>query len=474
VTFSRRRIATIGIIGGNFLAAIEATIVATAMPTVVDHLGGLAHYAWVFSAYLLTATVTVPIWGKLSDLYGRRRLYLSAVALFVLGSALSGVSQTMAQLIVFRAVQGIGAGGLLPLGLTIIGDLYALHERARPQAWFSGVWGIASIVGPVVGGYVTETWSWRWVFYLNVPFGAVAAVLVGWALVEEAPHERPRIDYAGASLLTGAVTLLMVALSQTGLRGGALAPSALALMYVSAAVLIALFVRVERRVPEPILPLDLLANRLIGTATICGFLVGVAMFGALSFVPLFVQSALGGSATDAGRVLMPLLLGWVTMAILTGRLLPRVGFRTMILTGLTFITAGFIALARIGRESAPWMLHADLAVMGMGMGMTMLSLIVAMQHSVDRRQLGVATSFGQFTRSIGGAVGVAMLGAIVAASLPAPSEATPAQMEFALHRAFAVSAVAALLALVVATRVPGGFHTALGMRDVEEIGRGAG
>ncbi len=198
---SRRRLATLGVLGGSFLAAIEATIVATAMPTVVTQLGGLSHYGWVFSAYILTSTVTMPLWGKASDLLGRRRLYLAAVVLFVAGSALCGAAQTMVQLIVFRAIQGFGAGGLLPLGMTILGDLYTLEERARTQGYFSGVWGVASIVGPLVGGYLTDQLSWRWVFYLNLPFGVVAAALVGTALVEPDRRGQGDIDYAGAALL---------------------------------------------------------------------------------------------------------------------------------------------------------------------------------------------------------------------------------------------------------------------------------
>ena len=201
---SSRRLVTLGVLGGAFLAAIEATIVSTVMPTVVDHLGGLSHYAWVFSAYILTSTVTMPLWGRLSDLYGRRTFYLASVGVFLLGSALSGASQSMGQLIAFRAIQGIGAGGLLPLGMTIIGELYTLKERARVQAWFSGVWGLASIVGPLVGGFIADRMSWRWVFYLNLPFGAVAAALVGMSLVDRRSPEPPRIDYRGAAVLSAA------------------------------------------------------------------------------------------------------------------------------------------------------------------------------------------------------------------------------------------------------------------------------
>ena len=462
---SRRGVATLGVLGGSFLAAIEATIVATAMPTVVGQLGGLAHFSWVFSGYLLTSTVTMPLWGKLSDLYGRRRFYMAAVGLFLLGSALSGAAQSMWQLILFRAIQGVGAGGLLPLGMTILGDLYTLKERARTQGLFSGVWGIASIVGPLVGGYVTEALSWRWVFYLNLPFGAVAATLVGIALREPGATARPRIDVRGALVMMAGVAALMLALGQTGERGGALAAWHVAGLYALAAALVAWFLRIERRSAEPIVPLDLFADRLVFAVTLSGFLVGVAMFGAISFVPLFVQTALGGTATEAGHALSPLLLGWVTMSIVTGRVLPRVGYRPMILGGLTLVTLGFLGLLRVGHTSSPTSLYVDLGLMGLGMGMTMLSLLLALQNAVPRQRLGVATSVGQFTRSIGGAVGVSTMGAIVAASLPVGASHPPLAMERALHNAFVFGAVVAVLALIAALRVPSGLPTASAARS---------
>ena len=218
---ARRAVATAGVLGGTFLAAIETTVVAAAMPTVADQLGGLSYYSWVFSAYLLTSTVSIPLWGKLSDLYGRRRFYLWCIGLFLVGSALSGAAQTMPQLILFRAVQGFGAGGLLPLGMSVLGDLYTLEERGRMQGLLSGVWGVASIVGPLTGGYVTELFSWRWVFYLNIPFGIAAAVAVGFALRDRTTDERHPVDYAGAALLMTSVTLLVLALSGSGLDAGA-------------------------------------------------------------------------------------------------------------------------------------------------------------------------------------------------------------------------------------------------------------
>lgn len=454
-----RRLVTLGVLGGSFLAAIEATIVSTAMPTVIQHLGGLSHYSWVFSAYILTSTVTVPLWGRLSDLYGRRSFYLAAIGFFLLGSTLSGTAHSMTQLIAWRALQGLGAGGLLPLGTTIIGELYTLRERARAQALFSGVWGFASIAGPLVGGLITETISWRWVFFLNLPFGLVAGALVYYGLVEpERPAVR-RIDYRGAALLSGSVTLLLIALSQTGVRDAQFGTPLLLAIYAAGLALGALFVWHERRTPEPIMPLDLLADRHVGSSTLTGFLTAVSMFGVLSFVPLFVQAALGATATQAGSALTPLLLGWVTMSFITARVLPKVGFRTMAVAGSACLSIGFIGLLRVGPGSSLTELFVWLGVMGVGMGMTMLTLLLAQQSAVSRDRLGIATSLGQFSRSIGGAVGVALMGAVMAASLAGRPEAavTPALVAVAVHRAFVAGAVVSVVALLSAFLVPAGF-----------------
>jgi EmrB/QacA subfamily drug resistance transporter len=451
---SRRGVVTLGILIGSFLAAIESTIVATAMPTVVAQFGGLAHYSWVFAGYMLTSTVTMPIWGKLSDLYGRRPFYLLAVAVFLLGSALSGASQSMAQLIVFRAVQGIGAGGLLPLGMILLGEMYTTAERGRRQALFSAVWGFASIVGPLVGGYITEAISWRWVFYLNLPFGLAAGAIVGSALVEPERHDEPWIDYLGAALLMTSVALLMLALGQTGTHDAVLSSAQVGALFALALAGGVALIYWERRAPEPIIPLDLFKDALVRTTTLSGFLTGVAMFGALSYVPLFVQAALGGTATQAGGMLTPLLLGWVSMSVVTGRLLPRTGHRPLVLTGLTLVTLGFVGLARAGHATARLTLYAELGVMGMGMGLTMLSLLLALQAAVPRHRLGIATSFAQFSRSIGGAVGVSLMGAIVAAGLPPGGESQPHLMEAALRRAFVTGAVIVAIALLTAFRIP--------------------
>ncbi|MCA1593441.1 MAG: MFS transporter [Acidobacteria bacterium] len=413
----RRRAVTVGVLTGMFLAALEATVVSTAMPTVIGSLGGLSHYSWVFSAYLITATVTVPVWGKLSDLYGRRLFYQLGIGVFLLGSMLSGLSTSMSQLIAFRALQGLGAGALIPLGMTIIGDIYTLRERARVQSLLSGVWGLSSVIGPVAGGFITDRLSWRWVFYINLPVGLVAAFIMGLALKEPKRRERPTIDYAGAGVLIAAITLLMLALVEGGASFAALTGARNLALFAAAAGLTALFVWIERRAADPIVPFALFNNRVVSVAVMAGFLAGVAMFGAISFVPLFAQGALGATATAAGSLLTPLMLSWVVLAIIGGRLLLRVGYRPTCIVGFFLLTLGFVLLSMYERETARVWLYVDLMLIGAGLGLTMLTLLIAVQQAVPRSQLGVATSLNQFSRSIGGAVGVAVMGAVLSAGL---------------------------------------------------------
>lgn len=413
----RRRAVTAGVVTGMFLAALEATVVGTAMPTVIASLGGLNHYSWVFSAYLITATVTVPVWGKLSDLYGRRLLYQIGTAIFLLGSVLSGMSTSMTQLVIFRAIQGLGAGALVPLGMTIIGDIYTVTERAKMQALFSGVWGLSSVIGPVAGGFITDQLSWRWVFYINLPVGLVTALILGLALKEPKRTERPAVDYAGAALLIAAITLLMLALVEDGANSTTLFAPRNLMLFAGAAILTTLFVLVERRAADPIVPFKLFRNRVVLVSVVAGFMAGVAMFCAISFVPLFAQGALGATATEAGSLLTPLMLSWVLMSVIGGRLLIRVGYRPMCITGFTLLTLGFVLLSMYQRETARVWLYVDLILIGAGLGLTMLTLLIAVQQAVARTQLGIATSLNQFSRSIGGAVGVAVMGAVLSAGL---------------------------------------------------------
>lgn len=406
---------TAGVITGMFIAALEATVVGTAMPTVIASLGGLNHYSWVFSAYLVTSTVTVPVWGKLSDLYGRRLLYQIGIGLFLLGTLLSGLSGSMTQLIAFRAIQGLGAGALVPLGMTIIGDIFTVEERAKMQAYFSGVWGLSSIIGPVVGGFVTDQLSWRWVFWINLPIGILAAVIIGVALKEPKHDKRPKIDYAGATLLMAAISVLMLATVEN--EGASIFGAQNLLLLAISAVLLAVFVWVETRAADPVIPFELFRNRVIAIAVAAGFLGGVGMFGAISFVPLFAQGSLGFTATEAGSLLTPLMLTWVTMSVIGGRLMLRIGYRGITIFGFGVLTFGFVMLGLFDHTMSTWWLYLDLMLIGAGLGLTMLTLLIAVQTAVERSKLGVATSLNQFSRSIGGALGVAVMGAVLTASL---------------------------------------------------------
>ena len=408
----RRGAVTAGVMVGMFLAALEATVIGTAMPTVITALGGLEHYSWVFSGYLLTSTVTVPLWGKLSDLYGRGPIYQLGIGMFLLGSALSGAAMSMGQLIAFRAIQGIGAGALVPLAMTIIGDLYTPQERAHMQGWFSAVWGTASVIGPLAGGYITDALSWRWVFFINLPIGIVAAVVVGLTLPPPA-RKTVEIDYAGAAFLTAACTLLLVAVGQ-GI--GVDTPLARIGVLALAGVLFAIFLRIEAKAHDPLIPLDLWSNRVVSASVAAGGLIGVGMFGVITYVPLFAQGVQGVDATRAGSLLTPLMVSWVLMSMVGGRALLKIGYRATAVAGILVQLVGFMFLARVSAATTRGELQAAMVLVGAGLGLTMLTLLIAVQHAVPAARRGVATSLNQFARSVGGAVGVAVLGALLSAA----------------------------------------------------------
>lgn len=412
----QRVLVTLGVMVGMFLAAMESTVVSTAMPTVVATLGGIERFSWAFSGYLLTATITMPLWGKVSDLYGRRLTYQIGIFVFLAGSLLCGVAATMNQLIAFRVLQGIGAGALVPIALTIIGEIYTVRERTRMQGIFSSVWGIASIVGPLAGGYITEAISWRWVFFINLPFGIAAAIIVGAALKEPARSSRPSIDLAGALSLTAAITLVLIGLTEGAQFFGWFHPATVG-AFVAAAILFAAFVAIERRAADPIVPMDLLRDRVIAISTISGILVGAALFGTMAFIPLFAQGVLGVSATTAGSALTPLLMFWVLSSIVGGRIMHATGLRYTVAIGLGFVMVGFMFLTTLGKGSSMSWLMADLGVMGVGMGLAVFTLLVATQASVERERLGIATSLTMFARTIGGSIGVSVLGSLLAAGL---------------------------------------------------------
>jgi EmrB/QacA subfamily drug resistance transporter len=404
---------TLGVMLSVFMGSMESTVVATAMPTIASQLGGLESYSWVFSAYMLTSTTTVPLYGKLSDLYGRRPIYAIAMVLFLLGSALCGLSQSMGQLIAARAVQGLGAGGLLPLAFIMIGEMFTFEQRARMQGVFSGVWGVSSVVGPLLGGFLVDQISWHWVFYVNILPGLLALLIV-WRAWHDRPHAtngaRPSVDYAGAALLTAGVVALLLGLFEFG------QPLGWALL-AGAALLFALLAWVERRAADPVLPLALFRDRLFAIACLHGILAGWAMFGSVAYVPLFVQAVLGTSATAAGATLTPLLMSWVIASLVGSRLLLRIGYRALALAGMVLLTSGALILTQIGAGAGRLMLLGGLALMGIGMGLSIPAFLIAVQSTVERRVLGTATSTLTFSRSIGGTLGVSVMGAVLAARL---------------------------------------------------------
>ena len=446
-----KRHALWGIMLAIFLAAIESTVVALAMPTVVASLGGVRHYSWVFSGYLLTQTVTMPLWGRLSDLYGRRTIYLVGLGTFLVGSALSGAAHDMAQLIAFRMIQGLGAGSLMTLGYTLVGELFGLERRAKMQGYLSGVWGVASMVGPPVGGLLTDFLSWRWVFYMNLPFGVVAMALIWSALRHEPrPTRRGVLDYRGAVWFTLGLTLMLLALVEAGRDGGGWGPRALILLAAGLGAL-GVLVMVERRAAEPLMPLRLFESRMIVAAVATRLLVGTAMFGALAFIPLFVQKVTGLTATRSGAVLAPFVIGWVIFSPLSARLVLRVGYRAVVTAGMACLTGAFWLLSRWDTSLTLTGAMRDVALAGVGMGLVVVPMLIAVQSAVDRRDLGVATSLIQLMMSIGGMLGVAVMGTVMAHRLDGGLP-----LVAALHGVFVTGLVVSALALVAAFLVPGG------------------
>ncbi|MFL6195458.1 MAG: MDR family MFS transporter [Thermoanaerobaculia bacterium] len=413
-----RQLVTGAILLGMFLAALEATAVATAVPTAVGELGGVAHYSWVFSAYLLTSTTTVPLFGKLADLYGRKRTYQVSVAIFLLGSALSGIAGTFTQLVIFRAIQGVGAGGVTPVATTIIGDIYTLEERGRIQGIFSGIWALASLVGPLLGGVITDALSWRWIFYLNVPFGLLSSIGLQRWMHEKKARTQHRLDILGTVSLTAAVTLLLLALLEGPEVWGWSDPRTIGLL-AGSAVSLGVFLWQERRVSEPMLPLDLFQNRLIAVASLGNAILGALLFSLTAYVPMFGQGVLGGSAVRAGSILAPILLGWPIASTVAGRLLLKVDYRRMSIFGAALVVAGAAVLAWTGEGTGAAQIMTSMLLIGFGLGFVSMPYLLSVQNAVPWNRRGVATSSVQFFRNIGGAVAVAALGALFNARLHA-------------------------------------------------------
>ncbi|MCF6521809.1 MDR family MFS transporter [Streptomyces sp. JJ36] len=402
---------------GMLLAALDQTIVATALPTIVSELGGLDQLSWVVTAYLLAATAVTPLWGKLGDQYGRKRLYQAAIVLFLLGSALCGAAQDMPQLIAYRALQGLGGGGLMVLSMAVVGDLVPPRERGRYQGLFGAVFGASSVLGPLLGGFFTQHLDWRWVFYVNLPIGAVALLVVAVALHLPARPHRHRIDYPGIVLVASVAVCLVLLASLGGTRWPWLSPQTLLLAAV-AAVLLAWFLRVERRATEPVVPLELFRVRTFTLCSVIGFVVGFAMFGVLTYLPTFLQVVQGVTPTTSGVHLLPMIAGLLVSSTVSGRLVTRTGrWKVFPVLGTGVTTVGLLLLHRLEPDTPAAVAGVYFTVFGLGLGLVLQVLVLAVQNAVDYAHLGAATSGASFFRSIGAAFGAAVFGTVFAGRL---------------------------------------------------------
>ena len=399
------------------LAALDSTIVATALPTIVGEFGGLAHISWVVTAYLLAQTIVTPIYGKLGDLYGRKRVLQFAIVLFLIGSALCGLSQSMSHLIIFRAIQGLGGGGLMVTTQAIVADVVPPRARGRYQGIFGAAFGVASIAGPLLGGYFTTHWTWRWIFYINLPVGIIALVVLAATLPAQSSFARHAIDYPGAALL--ALTLASIVLV-TDLGGAEYAwssPLMIGLIVVAVVSLIT-FMLVERRANEPILPLQLFRTRDVWVTSVVGLIVGFALIGSVTYLPVFLQIVKGLSPTESGLRMVPLMGGTLATSILAGQLVSRTGrYKLFPIIGTTIVTISLLLISRMTAQTSTLAGSSYMLLLGVGLGFVMQVLIIAVQNAVDYRELGVATSNAILFRFIGGSLGTALLGAILATQL---------------------------------------------------------
>ena len=415
------------------LVAIDATILAAAVPAVVDDLGGLTQFPWLFSVYLLAQAVSVPIYGKVADLLGRKPVMLLGVALFVVGSLLCGLAWSMGSLVAFRALQGLGAGAIAPVGMTIVGDIYSVAERATVQGYIASVWAISSLVGPALGGFFADFTSWRWIFLVNLPLGALAYWML-WRRFSESrtardpDAARPRVDVIGTVLLLLGTVALLVALLEGGVLWDWVSAPSIALV-VGSLVLLTAFVLVERRAAEPVLPLWVFRHRVVGAAMGTSLVVGVLLLGLTSYVPLFAQGVLGTGAIVAGFALAAMTIGWPIAAATSGRLYLRFGFRATMLFGSVVVLAGAGLLLTVDASSSVLQLAAPNFVMGLGFGFVASPSVVAAQSAVGWDRRGVATGATLFARSVGSAVGVAAFGAIANAVVRDRLDNQPVDLE---------------------------------------------
>ena len=402
-----------GLMTGMLLAALDQTIVGTALPTIVGKLGGIEHYAWVVTAYLLASTASTPLYGKVSDLYGRRPVFLFAIVTFLIGSLLAGLSWGMVPLIAFRAIQGLGAGGLMTLAFTIISDAVSPRERGRYQGLFGAVFGVSSVAGPLVGGYFAEH-DWRWILYINLPIGIVALFLSNYVL-RLLPHHRRehRIDWLGALFLVIGVSAILLGLSWGGKEYPWSSPMIVGL-FVVGVVLSAVFLWVEARASEPILPLRLFRRPTFTIANAAGFILGFGMFGSIIYVPLYLQIVKGATPTASGLLMLPMMVGIIFTSIISGQVISRLGrYKWFPVVGTLVMAVGLALFTRLGVDTPIWQTFIPMVVIGIGLGLAMQPLILAVQNALDLRDMGAGTSTATFFRSLGGSFGVATLGAIM-------------------------------------------------------------
>ena len=403
-----------GLMTGMLLAALDQTIVGTALPTIVGKLGGINHYSWVVTAYLLASTASTPLYGKVSDLYGRRPLLMFAIGTFLLGSLLAGLSQNMAELIAFRGIQGLGAGGLMTLAFTIVSDVVAPRDRPRYQGVFGAVFGLSSVAGPLVGGYFAQH-DWRWIFYLNVPL-AIVAIFVCYSVLRLVPHVKREhtVDWLGAGLLVAAVICVLLALSFGGTPGWAWGSSRIIGLFAGFAAFAVAFLVVERRAVEPILPLPLFRRPTFAIANAATFILGFSMFGAIIYVPLYLQIVKGATPTASGLLMLPMMAGVIITSILAGRFISRVGrYKWSTVAGTAVMAAGLLLFTLLETNTPLWQAFGYMLVIGVGLGLAMQPLILAVQNALELKDMGAGTATATFFRSLGGSVGVAALGAVL-------------------------------------------------------------
>jgi EmrB/QacA subfamily drug resistance transporter len=411
---------------GMFLAALDQTIVSTALPTIVGDLGGLKHLSWVVTAYLLASTVSTPLYGKLGDMIGRKPVFLAAILIFLAGSMLAGLSQSMLQLIAFRGLQGVGAGGLMVGAQAIIADIVPPRERGKYMGLIGAVFAVASVAGPLLGGFLVDSLSWRWVFYVNVPIGAFAIAIVVLRLHLPSHHTRHKIDYLGTALLSGGVGALILLTTWGGNQYPWASPEILGLA-VGGVVLLSLFVWQESRVAEPIIPLTLFRSRVFDVANAMGFTIGMAMFGAIIFIPLYLQLVYGATPTSSGLRMLPLMFGLLVAAIASGRAISKIGrYKAFPIAGTAILVCGMYLLSRLTVSTPAWQSSVYMLVVGVGIGLVMQVLVLVVQNDARPREIGVATSTATFFRSVGGSFGVAIFGTIFASRLAGQIKHLPA------------------------------------------------